>query len=137
MAFFGIVLVFGLMNCILGYRLLRFWMMLFGFLIGAGIWCIWSQPDGNHGQNYLYCSNGGCWSDTGGDMPLQFLKPESFLLVQELGLSVTIYVIHPTTSFTFFLCLLAGVGLGILALRFEREVIIVGTSLLGGILVRL
>ncbi|MEI3412155.1 MAG: hypothetical protein V8Q57_02235 [Blautia sp.] len=37
MIVFGLVLVFGLMNCILGYRLLRFWMMLFGFLIGAGI----------------------------------------------------------------------------------------------------
>ena len=37
MILFGLILVFGLMNCILGYRLLRFWMMLFGFLIGAGI----------------------------------------------------------------------------------------------------
>lgn len=37
MAFFGIVLVFGLVNCILGYRLLRFWMMIFGFLMGAGL----------------------------------------------------------------------------------------------------
>ena len=37
MIVFGLVLVFGLMNCILGYRMLRFWMMLFGFLIGAGI----------------------------------------------------------------------------------------------------
>ena len=37
MIVFGLILVFGLMNCILGYRLLRFWMMLFGFLIGAGI----------------------------------------------------------------------------------------------------
>ena len=37
MALFGVVLVFGIMNCVLGYRLLRFWMMIFGFLIGAGI----------------------------------------------------------------------------------------------------
>lgn len=28
---FGIILIFGIMNCILGYRLLRFWMMLGGF----------------------------------------------------------------------------------------------------------
>ena len=27
MALFGVVLVFGIMNCVLGYRLLRFWMM--------------------------------------------------------------------------------------------------------------
>ena len=31
MALFGVVLVFGIMNCVLGYRLLRFWMMIFGF----------------------------------------------------------------------------------------------------------
>ena len=37
MIIFGVLLVFGVINCILGYRLLRFWMMLFGFVIGAGL----------------------------------------------------------------------------------------------------
>lgn len=37
MAGFGIVLVFGVLNCILGYRLLRFWMML-GALALARRW---------------------------------------------------------------------------------------------------
>lgn len=43
---FTVLLIFGVINCILGYRLLRFWMMLCGFVIGAGIglcsvyrWC--------------------------------------------------------------------------------------------------
>ena len=34
---FGVLLVFGVINCILGYRLLRFWMMLCGFIIGSGV----------------------------------------------------------------------------------------------------
>ena len=34
----------------------------------------------------------------------------------------------------FFLCILIGVGLGCLAMRYAREVIIVGTSLLGGVM---
>ena len=34
---FTVLLIFGVINCILGYRLLRFWMMLCGFVIGAGI----------------------------------------------------------------------------------------------------
>lgn len=34
---FGIILIFGIMNCILGYRLLRFWMMLGGFFVGAAL----------------------------------------------------------------------------------------------------
>ena len=33
---YGVLCVFGLLNCILGYRILRFWMMIFGFIIGAG-----------------------------------------------------------------------------------------------------
>ena len=33
---FGILLVFGVINCILGYRLLRFWMMLFASGILSG-----------------------------------------------------------------------------------------------------
>ena len=35
MIVYGVLCVFGLLNCILGYRILRFWMMIFGFLIGA------------------------------------------------------------------------------------------------------
>ena len=57
-----------------------------------------------------------------------------FIMGAGIGLTLTVYIIHPTTSFSFFICLLAGVGLGMLALRYEREVIIVGTSILGGIL---
>ena len=34
---FGVLLIFGILNCLLGYRLLRFWMMLGGFGVGAGI----------------------------------------------------------------------------------------------------
>ena len=33
---YGVICVFGILNCLLGYRILRFWMMIFGFLIGAG-----------------------------------------------------------------------------------------------------
>ena len=61
-------------------------------------------------------------------------KAGIFIIGAGIGLTLTIYIIHPTTSFSFFICLLAGVGLGMLALRYEREVIIVGTSILGGIL---
>ena len=61
-------------------------------------------------------------------------KAGIFIMGAGIGLTLTVYIIHPTTSFSFFICLLVGVGLGMLALRYEREVIIVGTSILGGIL---
>ena len=133
MIVFGLVLVFGLMNCILGYRLLRFWMMLFGFLIGAGIGAFGASQMGITDKT-IYIVAMVAAGVILAVIAFAIFKAGIFLIGAGLGLSVTIYVIHPTTSFTFFICLLAGVGLGILAMRFEREVIIVGTSLLGGIL---
>ena len=55
-----------------------------------------------------------------------------FVIGAGIGLGLGIYVFHPTTSLVFFFCLLLGVGLGALAMKWAREVLIVGTSLLGG-----
>lgn len=133
MVIFGVVLVFGIMNCMLGYRLLRFWMMIFGFLIGAGIGLFAVYQIG-FGEKLYYAVG-----MIGVGLILAILsfavfKAGIFIMGAGIGLTLTVYVIHPTTSFSFFICLLAGVGLGMLALRYEREVIIVGTSILGGIL---
>lgn len=133
MVIFGVVLVFGIMNCMLGYRLLRFWMMIFGFLIGAGIGLFAVYQIG-FGEKLYYAVG-----MIGVGLILAILsfavfKAGIFIMGAGIGLTLTVYIIHPTTSFSFFICLLAGVGLGMLALRYEREVIIVGTSILGGIL---
>ena len=133
MVLFGVVLVFGIMNCVLGYRLLRFWMMIFGFLIGAGIGLFAIHQIG-FGEKMYYAVG-----MIGVGLVLAILsfavfKAGIFIMGAGIGLTITVYIIHPTTSFSFFICLLAGVGLGMLALRYEREVIIVGTSILGGIL---
>lgn len=131
--FFSIVLVFGAVNCILGYRLLRFWMMIFGFLMGAGAGLFGVYEAGISSK----AAYGAAMLIAGvilAVISFAIFKAGIFIIGAGIGLTVTIYVIHPTTSFTFFLCLLAGVGLGLLALRYEREVIIVGTSILGGIL---
>ena len=133
MVLFGAVLVFGIMNCVLGYRLLRFWMMIFGFLIGAGIGLFAIHQIG-FGEKVYYAVG-----MIGVGLLLALLsfavfKAGIFIMGAGIGLTLTVYIIHPTTSFSFFICLLVGVGLGMLALRYEREVIIVGTSILGGIL---
>lgn len=57
-----------------------------------------------------------------------------FVLGFGIGISLSIYLIHPTSSFSFFLCILIGVGLGALAMRYAKGVIIIGTSVLGGVL---
>ena len=133
MAFFGIVLVFGLVNCILGYRLLRFWMMIFGFLMGAGAG-FFGVYEAGASDKTIYVVVMLIAGVVLAVISFAIFKAGIFIIGAGIGLTVTIYLIHPTTSFTFFLCLLTGVGLGFLALRYEREVLIVGTSILGGIL---
>ena len=128
---FGILLVFGVINCILGYRLLRFWMMLFAFVIGAAL--------GYGASFFMEVSDNTVRLAIGAGVGvvlavLVFVsyKVGIFVLGAGLGLGIAVYVLHPTTSLMFFICLLAGAGLGTLAMKWAKEVIIVGTSLLGG-----
>ena len=133
MVLFGIILVFGIMNCVLGYRLLRFWMMIFGFLMGAGIGLFAVKQIGLGDKLYYAVGMIGVGLILA-ILSFAVFKAGIFIMGAGIGLTLTVYLIHPTTSFSFFICLLVGVGLGMLALRYEREVIIVGTSILGGIL---
>lgn len=130
---FSMVLIFGVINCILGYRLLRFWMMLFGFAIGAGIG-FGLAYSGGVTEKYMYAA---IMAGTGIVLSvLAFVsyKVGVFILGAGLGIGAGIYILHPTTSLMFFFCLLLGTGLGVLAMKKARELLIIGTSLLGGIM---
>ena len=129
---FGIVFVFGLTNCILGYRLLRFWMMIFGFCIGAGIGFFLVYRIDTEDKAYYMAAMLGI-GVVMAVLAFMIYRAGIFILGAGLGLFLSIYLIHPTSSFSFFLCILIGVGIGVLALRYDREVIIVGTSFLGGV----
>ena len=128
---FAVLLVFGAINCILGYRLLRFWMMLCGFIIGAGIGFGAAFSTGVT-EKYMYAA-----FMVGAGVLLAVIafmsyKIGIFILGAGIGIGLGIYVFHPMTSLVFFFCLLLGVGLGVLAMKWVREVLIIGTSLLGG-----
>lgn len=130
-AAFAVLLVFGVLNCILGYRLLRFWMMLFGFVIGAGIGLGGAFSMDVRERTVFIAAAVGVGIVLAVIVFLSY-KAGIFVLGAGLGMSVAIYVLHPTSSLVFFLCILAGVLLGSLAMKWAREVIIVGTSLMGG-----
>lgn len=128
---FSMVLIFGVINCILGYRLLRFWMMLFGFAIGAGIG-FGLAYSGGVTEKYMYAA---IMAGTGivlSVIAFVSYKVGVFILGAGLGIGAGIYILHPTTSLMFFFCLLLGTGLGVLAMKKAREILIIGTSLLGG-----
>lgn len=133
MAIFAVVLIFGIMNCVLGYRLLRFWVMLFGFAVGAMTGLFVAQSMGL--TDKVVCL--GIMAATGaivGLISFMVYKIGIFVLGAGLGMTISIYILHPTTSFIFFLCLLIGVAVGGLGVKFAKEVIIAGTSLLGGMI---
>lgn len=130
---FIVIFVLGLLNCILGYRILRFWMMLFGFGMGAGLGLVAAFLSGAEGKSSYFMA----MLILGVILAaISFLiyRAGIFILGAGIGMSLGIYILHPTTSAMFFLCILIGVGLGCLAMRYAREVIIVGTSLLGGVM---
>ncbi|MCI5902021.1 MAG: TMEM198/TM7SF3 family protein [Blautia sp.] len=130
---FGILLVFGVLNALLGYRLLRFWMMLFGFGLGAmGGFFVSSFLDLQDNTSRIgVVLLGGVILAI---IAFLIFRAGIFMMGAGLGFCLTLYVSRPTTSLAFFLCILAGVILGALTLKFSRGIIIVGTSILGGTL---
>lgn len=130
---YGALCVFGILNCILGYRILRFWMMIFGFLIGAGAGFGVTYMSGVQDKMVI----AGAMAGLGivlAIVSFMIYRAGIFVLGFGIGISLSIYLVHPTSSFSFFLCILIGVGLGVLAMRYAKGVIIIGTSVLGGVL---
>lgn len=132
LAFFGVLLVFGVTNCIFGYRLLRFWVMLAGFMLGAGVALIFMYSTGMY-DKMQYLMGMLISGIVLGLLAFLIYKVGIFVLGAAIGLFLSIYILHPTTSAVFFVCMLAGVGLGSVGVKFCREVIIVATSLMGGL----
>lgn len=133
MAVFAAVLVFGILNCVLGYRLLRFWMMLGGFLVGCGLALIIVHTMGTQEKTMLLIAA----LITGiifAVIAFLIYRVGVFILAAGIGWALSIYFLHPTSSASFFVCILIGIALGTLAVKYCREVLIVATSLIGGVM---
>lgn len=133
MAIFAVILVFGILNCILGYRLLRFWMMVGGFLVGGGLALIIVRTMGTQEKSTMMIAA----LVTGiifAVIAFLIYKAGVFILAAGIGWALSIYFFHPTSSASFFACILIGVALGSMAVKYCREVLIVSTSLIGGVM---
>lgn len=133
MGIFTVILIFGILNCILGYRLLRFWMMLGGFLVGAGLAFVIVHGMGVEEKSTWLAA----MVITGilfAVIAFLIYKAGVFILAAGIGWTLSIYFLHPTTSAVFFACILIGIALGSLAVKYCREVLIVATSLIGGLM---
>ena len=133
MVIFAVILVFGVLNCILGYRLLRFWMMLGGFLVGGGLALVVVHTMGIQEKSTMLIAALGS-GVAFAVIAFLIYKAGVFILAAGIGWAVSIYFLHPTSSAVFFACILIGVALGSMAVKYCREVLIVATSLIGGIM---
>lgn len=125
-----VLLAFGLCNCFLGYRLMRFWFFLFGAALGGGLGY-------GLGISFLDDSNLALGTMVAGAVILGALaffiyQAGIFLFCSVVGAAILTFVFRPNTSFLFFLCLLAGGVVGFLAVKFVRPIVIVTTSVQGG-----
>lgn len=128
--FFLAVLIVGLMNCFLGYRLLRFWVMLVGFATGGLTGAALANSMDLDKMLILGAALAGALLLAA--IAFFIYKAGIFILCAGIGWALSIYGIHPTTSLTFFICLLLGVGLGVLGVHFAKPIIIGGTAIQGG-----
>ncbi len=127
------MIVFGALNCLLGYRLLRFWVMIFGFAAGAFLGFLGGTRIGIQENLTLLLVMAG----TGivvGVIAFLIYRLGIFVLAAGIGLGVSMYLLRPASSAMFFLCILIGAAVGALGVRYSRPVIIIGTSLLGGLM---
>lgn len=130
---FGVLLVLGILNCVFGYRLIRFWMMVGGFFVGAVLAFICVRSMDIQDKTVW----GAAVIVTGiifAVIAFLIYKAGVFLLAAGIGWALSIYFIHPTSSAAFFACILIGIALGTLAVKYCREVLIVATSLIGGLI---
>lgn len=133
MTIFAVILVFGILNCILGYRLLRFWMMVGGFLVGGGLALIVVHTMGIPEKATMMIA-GLATGVVFAVIAFLVYKAGVFILAAGIGWALSIYFLHPTSSASFFACILIGVALGSMAVKYCREVLIVSTSLIGGVM---
>ena len=133
MTIFAVILVFGILNCILGYRLLRFWMMVGGFLVGGGLALIVVHTMGIPEKATMMIA-GLATGVVFAVIAFLVYKAGVFILAAGIGWALSIYFLHPTSSASFFACILIGVALGTMAVKYCREVLIVATSLIGGVM---
>ena len=130
---FSLIAAFGLLNCVLGYRLLRFWAMLCGFFLGALTGYMFVRRLTLQDKIYYL----GAMVGIGiifAIIAFLIYRVGIFILAAGCIMAAAVYFLRPTSSAMFFLCILVGVAAGVFGLKFSRGVIIFATSLMGGVL---
>ncbi len=125
-------LVTGLLNGFLGYKLLRLWVTVVGLIVGGvgGLYVGYRILDLDM---ILIVILAGAAALVLAAAAFYIYKGGIFLLCAAIGLAVGIYAIHPRSSLSFFICLMIAAGVGVLGVAFVKPIVIVTTSIQGGL----
>lgn len=122
----------GLLNCFFGYKLLRLWVTIVGLVVG-GLGGAFVGYRFLGADLMIVAIIAGVAALALAAAAFYIYKAGIFLLCAAIGMAIFIYVIHPRSSLTFFLCLMAAVGVGALGVAFVKPIVIVTTSVQGGL----
>lgn len=120
---------FALLNCFLGYRLMKVWIGIAGFVLGFVLGFSISMP---FIDNAAICAVIGVAVGAGMTVvAFSLYKAGVFLLCVLLALSIS-YLLIPVEWVAILVGVIVGILVGILAMKFLRYVIIIMTALSGG-----
>ena len=124
-------IITGAISCFLGYKLLRFWIVLGGLVIGGvgGFYITASYSKNLLVQVIVAVLAAIILAMISYNLYLVGV----FLLCGLLGLVLSSYLIQPQTEVLTLICVVIGVAAGALAVRFVRPMVILSTSLQGGL----
>lgn len=126
----GVTLVIGVLNCFLGYRLLKAWVGLTGFTAGALLaYSLVSRYTGNALVQIGAIVVGGLLL---GLLAFHIYRFGVFLLCTTIGTTAVSVLLQPKDSLRFMICLGIGVLIGLLGMAFVKPMVILNTALGGG-----
>lgn len=126
----GVTLVIGVLNCFLGYRLLKAWVGLTGFTAGALLaYSLVSRYTGNALVQIGAIVAGGLLL---GLLAFHIYRFGVFLLCTTIGTTAVSVLLQPKDSLRFMICLGIGVLIGLLGMAFVKPMVILNTALGGG-----
>ncbi len=126
----GVTLVIGILNCFLGYRLLKAWISLAGFYMGVVLfYTLASYYTRNSLIQICAILVGGLFF---GLVSFHIYRLGVFLLCMDIGTVICSILLQPKSSLAFMGCLGIGILVGLLGIAFVKPMVIINTALGGG-----
>lgn len=124
-------IITGAVSCFLGYKLLKFWIVLGGLVAGgfAG-YSITKMYSGNMLVQVIVAVLAAIILSM---ISYNLYLVGVFLLCSLLGLMLASFLLQPQSEVITLLCVAIGLAVGALAVRFVRPMVILSTSFQGGL----